>query len=709
MYFNADDSVVKSMTGWIYNKSAKYVSQYTNVSKNEFGQYFLMDRDVLDDEIWPELIDKADSVPAVRLDTYDGIHTNMKYFTYKVYQVDPLTRENLNANRSYGGDDPLITVRYGCAPEETALKCKLPLDEVERRIKNIHPEWQGYRAGEMYRIVLEVEEQVGIGEKPLNKNGYTVFGFEGFNDFGQKLRTAKTTTSILFRCYESTECIQKDEKKYNDTDFTPIQWIEYPTNMHTIPAGQKHTVEVRNGKTGMIDWQADARVFDIYYQWWEVDEKGNELRLLAGTDNIFEDGLPKTKEFGIKNDYKAGMDEIIEAEKEANPDHKEIYDLQDKAKHKPGGWNLSYGDYQYCNTVDPDDPMAATYVNPEYPNVTGLPKVEGVGLVPWTAEQIHLYSSETTNPEDLRADKNRDLDLYNNNLFKDGTDSCYIPKEMIGKYVRVKVIALNARWPLAFDKKQTFWSHTMQVCDPNSPEGYLNIQTVEDEEFGEDVPATLSIEKQRDFYDGSKIASVTYFAYGKAKQIKFEEWKDVKMNLTSLPPVYYPKDFSDTLPKEFKENWADYNGVCAVIGLTNDYYQKIGFSNPFTEKYAYIYPAPDLYGTFTIRDNLNSDPNEKDHPATFSVTALNGLNAGETISGVDFYAYGKVKSFTDLSIYDPKDIPEARYPVGFTEIPTKPRFAQNRGEVVVRVTTSKGSEKYRTVYLTEEKPQLKGM
>lgn len=112
MYFNADDSVVKSMTGWIYNKSAKYVSQYTNVSKNEFGQYFLMDRDVLDDEIWPELIDKADSVPAVRLDTYDGIHTNMKYFTYKVYQVDPLTRENLNANRSYGGDDPLITVRY---------------------------------------------------------------------------------------------------------------------------------------------------------------------------------------------------------------------------------------------------------------------------------------------------------------------------------------------------------------------------------------------------------------------------------------------------------------------------------------------------------------------------------------------------------------------------------------------------------------------
>ena len=37
--------------------------------------------------------------------TYKTIRTSMKYFTYKVYQVDPLTRENLNANGTYGGDD----------------------------------------------------------------------------------------------------------------------------------------------------------------------------------------------------------------------------------------------------------------------------------------------------------------------------------------------------------------------------------------------------------------------------------------------------------------------------------------------------------------------------------------------------------------------------------------------------------------------------
>ena len=249
----------------------------------------------------------------------------------------------------------------------------------------------------------------------------------------------------------------------------------------------------------------------------------------------------------------------------------------------------------------------------------------------------------------------------------------------------------------------------MQVCDPNSPEGYLNIQTVENEEFGEEVPATVSIEKQRDFYDGSMISSVTYFAYGKAKQTKFEEWKDVKMSLTALPPVNYPKDFSDTMPEGFKD-WADYKGVCAVIGLTNDSYRKMGYSTPFTFKYVTIYQSPDLYGYFRIRDNLNADPNERDHPATFSVTELHGMNAGETISSVTYYAFGKQKVFDNLSIYDPKDIPEARYPVGFTETNNSltQRIAMRRGEVWVRVTTSKASEPFRTIFLDEEYPDKKG-
>ncbi len=703
MYFNADDSVVKSMTGWIYNKSAKYVSQYTNVSKNEFGQYVLMDRDVLDDEIWPELIDKADSVPAVSLDTYEGIHTNMKYFTYKVYQVDPLTRENLNANRSYGGDDPLITVRYGCAPEETALKCKLPLDEVERRIKNIHPEWQGYRAGEMYRIVLEVEEQVGIGEKPLNRNGYTIFGFEGFNDFGQKLRTAKTTTSILFRCYEKAEQyrnIETDggttyEHKYLDTDFTPVQWLGYPTHTHTIPAGQKHTVEVRNGKTGMTDWECDTRVFDMYYQWWEVDKEGNPLKLLAGTDNVFVDGLDKHDERGTS------------------------YMLDAKAKHKPDSWDFFYKKkdgslYQYANTVDSNDPHGKEYYqnDPEtYPNITGLPKITENGQWKWTAEQIHMYSAETTDSDDLFIGKVHSLE--NNKIDANRTDSCYIPKEMIGKRIRVCVIALNTRWPLAYDKKQTFWSHTMMVCDPKSPEGYLTVETDEDEEFGEDVPATFSVQKLRDCYDEyNMVCDITYVAYGKYKSFCYDT-KNLITDLSALPTAHYPKDFTDQRPDYVIDNdifgdvgvvlhFTDKDRLAQVRARTEDYTTSMITSSDW------LTLPPDLYGTFTIRDNLNSDPNEKDHPATFSVTALNGLNAGETISGVDLYAFGKVKSFTDLSIYDPKDLPEARYPVGFTEISTKPRFAQYRGEVVVRVTTSKGSEPYRTVYLTEEKPTLTG-
>ena len=155
--------------------------QFANIQDDPRGTHkMLYDRDVIRQKYWDEILEDYDySQQAISRVTYKGIRTNMKYFTYKVYQVDPLTRENLNANRCYGGDDPLLTVRYGCAPEETVLKCKLPLDEVEQRIKKVHPEWEGYRAGEMYRIVLEVEEHVGIGDKP--RNGYGNYdGFFGF-------------------------------------------------------------------------------------------------------------------------------------------------------------------------------------------------------------------------------------------------------------------------------------------------------------------------------------------------------------------------------------------------------------------------------------------------------------------------------------------------------------------------------------------------
>ncbi len=694
------------------------------------GVYWLYDKDFIDDEAWQDVIDGEDlyldGTFNIKKATYEKVRTNMKYFTYKVYQVDPLTRENLNANGTYGGDDPLLTVCYGCAPEETALKCKLPLDEVEQRIKNTHPEWQGYRAGEMYRIVLEVQEQIGIGEKAASADSLCLD--KSFNDFGKKLRPASTTTSILFRCFEQSEQM-KDERLYLDTAFTPLQWPEYPTNMHTIPAGQKHTIELRNGKTGMVDWEADARVFDIYYQWWELDENGEPYKLLAGTDNIFNDGLSKYTEFGTLKDYQSGMAEIIKNDKNASStDDDDVYELKDKAKHKPGSWNLEYVKksdgkrFQYANTVDPDDPRADTYVNPDYPNVTGLPYISPEGEYNWTAEQLHMYTSETTGTDILKSDKSRNLSLYYNDVTANQTDSCYIPKELIGKRIRVCAIALNSRWPLAFDKKQTFWSHTMEVCDPNSPEGYVNVQTDEKEDFGEDIPATLSVQKLRDFYNGSKIASVTYYAYGKYKQFAYDP-KYILSNLGEVPPVRYPKDFSDKVPDfiadenrnaKLNDFLQDYDDVCVVLGLTNTerlkQIQSTVYSLDMVTDFVMLYPAPEIYGTFAIKPTGTPDPSKKpyEQSAVFSVTNLGGLQAGETVSSVYYYAYGKEKSFDGLSVYNWKDLPEARYPIGFTETETSPRFARLQRDVYVRVQTSKNNAPYRSFTLTEQKPDLKG-
>ena len=129
-------------------------------------------------------------------------------------------------------------------------------------------------------------------------------------------------------------------------------------------------------------------------------------------------------------------------------------------------------------------------------------------------------------------------------------------------------------------------------------------------------------------------------------------------------------------------------------------------------KYVKLYPAPEISGTFTIKPDKNYDPNKLDatQSATFSVTGLKGMNAGETISGVTYYAFGKEKVFEDLSVYDLKDIPEARYPAGFTEMNSLLASAlkQRHGDVFVKVTTSKGSQPYREVYLEEEYPQQQG-
>ena len=365
-----------------------------------------------------------------------------------------------------------------------------------------------------------------------------------------------------------------------------------------------------------------------------------------------------------------------------------------------------------------------------------------IGDVDYGYSQLTMFASESglkkvvgTSQYNLTSKSGGAYHLYDRNLLDDDNWSdiissasslvvtsmnkvTYKTVRTTMKYFTYKVYQVD---PLTRENlNANGWSHTMEICDPNSPEGYLTIKTDENEEFGEDVPATFSIEKLRDFYDGSKISSVTYVAYGKYKTFTFSRDK-VETNIAALPPVRYPKDFTDMTEHEpglwtdFYEDYHDYDGAFVAIGLTEDIILEQVRGDYYVPdmdvKYAVLKPAPKIGGWFTITPGKDYDPNKLDEEqsATFSITSLNGLNAGETISGVTYYAFGKQKVFSDLSIYDLKDLPNARYPVGFTNASHLNKvIAKDKGDVWVKVTTSKGSEHFRTVYFNEQYPILKG-
>ncbi len=536
-----DAPYANARIGFLGNATLKDTDQWRHVEywSDKIGyMYGAYDRDIKRDHYWNDIIEDCTPI-IVEYDEYQHIRRNMKYFTYKVYQVDPLTRENLPANGKYGEDDPLLTVRYGAAPEETALKCKLPLKEVEARIKRTHPEWQGYRAGEMYRIELEIEEHVGIGNNA--KPGYGCG-----DDFGQTLEPAKTSTSILFRCFHSSE--QKEgTAETKEHAFTPVQWSDYEPGTQTIFAGDYETIEVRNGKTGMTDWEADTVIFDTYYQWWECDENGNDIRLIAGTDHIYDDGLDKHKYYENKKEY--------------NDNH------PGKADHCPSGWNFSYTDengksFTYCNTVDPNDP------DKDKLDTNGLPKRTSDGNWKWRADQIHMYTAETLVQSDIKRPEGMDsrLSPKNNDVFATNHDSCYIPEELDGSYIKVKVITVNTRWPLAYDKKQTFESHPMKVIttEAKKPQILSNYPNRGKNENGGiiryatyDKPVVFSLSTRggiatepgsigafNSLIDGEYIHTITYkLSNGKTK--RFTDLHLTWENREEVPKVTYPDDFID--------------------------------------------------------------------------------------------------------------------------------------------------------------------
>ena len=452
----------------------------------------------------------------------ENYKTNIKWFTYKVYRVDPLTRENINENKKHTGDDPLIEVVYGA--KNDSLKCKLDIQDIAAQIRRKRPTWNGFQSGEMYRIEFSVEEKLGTG---YQGNGNFINEFD-----------AKATSSILFLCSSKEE--QKEES-YQDPqtgqwkeryapDFTPLQF-----DGKTVAAGEYAEVALKNGWTSMVDYEG-AKVFDIYYQWYEVDEDGSNPRLIAGTDNIW----------------------VAQEATSA------------KMNHWPQNWlikesGMGVNGELYYNTVDPADSNASTY------GLNGLPKDHKK----WTYDQLHMYTQETVGKHNsLKLEQDKNLSLDNNNREWANTDRCYIPEELVGKYIQVKAVAVNVRYPVIYDNLQTFTSHVIKVAEPNN-EFYVKLdrpQAGKTPDYTMEFPADANykagqqgvIWNVRDNASSSwkKMAATDTFVAGKQYYAKFE----IALNEGEKLPLDERWGSDVYLNGELQPQYSPYEGYSPELG-----------------------------------------------------------------------------------------------------------------------------------------------
>ncbi|MBO5953479.1 MAG: Ig-like domain-containing protein, partial [Oscillospiraceae bacterium] len=353
--------------------------------------------------------------------------TNMKYFTYKVYRVDPLTRENINEGDTWSDNEPLIEIKYGASNE--SLKCKITLKELEPYIAKAMKEkhninWTGYQSGEMYRVVFSVEERVGFGYMGTQSH-------DGEVKYQGELDTATAQTSILFRCSSVNE--QKKTTLSNGSSNYMADWTPLQFTTDAIMAGEYNTVNLVNGQTALVDWEG-ARVFDIYYQWYVLDTPDDPTpTLIAGTENVW---VSQSTEGG-------------------------------KQWHDPKYWDIDPATNQNvngkltANTIDPNAevPEGVTYG----PN--GLP----TNRLLWTYDQVHMYTQETAGKVDgMKKDPGKtNLDMGNNNAIWGNSETVYIPDEYAGKYLQVKVVAVCPRYYYLYDNLQTIKSHATLIVDPS--------------------------------------------------------------------------------------------------------------------------------------------------------------------------------------------------------------------------------------------------
>ena len=367
--------------------------------------------------------------------TDDNYRTNIKFFVYRVYRVDPLSRENINESDTWAADEPLLEMRYGATND--SLKCKITLAELEKAIaeKKGDPDW-GFRSGELYRVTFSVEEHLGYGYLGSQQDGEV--------EFVNHLEPARAESSILFRCVGINE--NKDGTHVNGStgasgagkvpDWTPLQFVKQDENGNyykdeTVSPGGYATVELLNGQTGIIDYEG-ARIFDVYYQWYILDDPNDTTpTLIAGTDDVWV----------AQNPYGG------------------------KQFHKPGMWALNEDGTGangkiYASTVDPSSQLAAKYEL----NAYGMP-VDQDDWIEEGYQMLHMYTYETCNahPGMIKDPDQGGLYMANNNTFWGNTDSIYVPAEYAGKYLQCKLVAVNTRYPQVFDNLQTVESHIIPI------------------------------------------------------------------------------------------------------------------------------------------------------------------------------------------------------------------------------------------------------
>ena len=489
-----------------------------------------------------------EDLPKVFEENYDVVPqefnyvSNMKWFEFKIYKVDPLTRLNIGKSGKLGDDEPLATAVYGDQARK-GLKTLIRLTDLETQLQKQDPDFK-FRQGEMYRITLNVEECLNY-----NYCGYDQYNTNTYNSntneyaFTTNLSTAKATSSILFLCFGSEE--KKVTENYNQavTDYTPLQWDG------DFKAGQKAKINFVNAKTGNVDWKTNM-IYDIYYQWWTVKDNGQKDQLIAGTTNVWD----------IRDAY--------EQAKAQNLNREDTQALLNTGKqdHTYSYWLRGTDDgYLYANTLAPDDPLLkekdkngkqVVYGDGEFDKLpvikyTSNGQIQsGTNLWPLNrdaaARLIHAYSLQWVDPEDLKDQAGYDLSNQNNNQNYGSSDTCYIPKSLAGKKIMVEAIAVNVNWTDYYDGVQTFYSHTYQIPERTFDQplgGRIGVKYGSKGDYTSIFNnATLSLEDVSGLESDEYITNVQFSVGPEGKYYKYKDFTGLKKG-DKLPTCQFPKDF----------------------------------------------------------------------------------------------------------------------------------------------------------------------